>query len=408
MATTEAPATTTEAPTWHVLPPEGVAQELGVEPGRGLTSDEAASRLARYGPNRFAEAKTESRWHAFVRQYEDPMQIVLLVAGVISIYPVKQAGTGIVILLLTLFNAVLGLHQEGKAAAAVAALAKMMIVKARVRRDGALAQLPAEQLVPGDVVAIEAGDVVPADGRVLAAATLEVAEAALTGESLPVGKGVERGRGGRRPARRPHRHGLHEHQRHARDGRVRRHRRPGMATEVGHISGMLQAQDESKSPLTVQLEKLTKQLVTIAALALVASIVLNMARGQSFTEVFTVAVAFAIAAIPTGLPAVVTTILSRGTRLLADANAIIKRLRSTETLGATSAICSDKTGTLTLNQMTAVELTIPGRRYEISGSGYSTEGHDQARRGRAGGCRSSSSCSRWRWPATPCSPPPAR
>jgi Ca2+-transporting ATPase len=148
----------------------------------------------------------------------------------------------------------------------------------------------------------------------------------------------------------------------------------GMNTEVGHISGMLQRQDEAKSPLTLQLEKLTKQLVTIAGLALVASVAINMARGQSFTEVFTVAVAFAIAAIPTGLPAVVTTILSRGTRLLAEADAIVKRLRSTETLGATSAICSDKTGTLTLNQMTAVELTIPGRRYKISGSGYSSEG----------------------------------
>jgi len=374
MAATEAPPTTTsEAPTWHVLPLEGVAQELDVEPGRGLTSDEAASRLARYGPNRFAEAKTESRWHAFARQYEDPMQILLLVAGVISIYPVKQTGTGIVILLLTLFNAALGLQQEGKAAAAVAALAKMMIVKARVRRDGALTQLPAEELVPGDIVAIEAGDVVPADGRVLAAATLEVAEAALTGESLPVGKGVEAVAAADAPL------GDRTDMVYMNTNVTRGTGEfivtsTAMATEVGHISGMLQAQDESKSPLTVQLEKLTKQLVTIAALALVACIVLNMARGQSFTEVFTVAVAFAIAAIPTGLPAVVTTILSRGTRLLADANAIIKRLRSTETLGATSAICSDKTGTLTLNQMTSVELTIPGRRYEVSGTGYSTEG----------------------------------
>src|SRR3954468_14390971 len=375
MAAVESPTTTatTEAPTWHMLPQEGVAQALDVEPERGLTSEEAASRLARYGPNRFAEAKTESRWHAFVRQYEDPMQIVLLVAGVISIYPVKQTGTGIVILLLTLFNAALGLHQEGKAAAAVAALAKMMIVKARVRRDGALTQLPAEELVPGDLVAIEAGDVVPADGRVLAAATLEVAEAALTGESLPVGKGVEAVAAADAPL------GDRTDMVYMKPNDTRGTGQfvltsTGMATEVGHISGMLQRQDDSKSPLTRQLEKLTKQLVTIAGLALVASVVLNMARGQSFTEVFTVAVAFSIAAIPTGLPAVVTTILSRGTRLLADANAIVKRLRSTETLGATSAICSDKTGTLTLNQMTAVELTIPGRRYTVSGTGYSTEG----------------------------------
>ncbi len=366
-------AATTEATAWHVLTREGAVQELRVEPETGLTGAEAAERLAHYGPNRFAEAKTESRWHAFLRQYQDPMQIVLVVAGIISIYPVKQAGTGIVILLLTLLNAALGLSQEGKAAAAVAALAKMMIVKARVRRDGALTLLPAEQLVPGDVVEIEAGDVVPADGRVLAAATLEVAEAALTGESLPVGKSVESvvapdaALGDRTDM-------VYMNTNVTRGTGEFVVTATGMATEVGHISGMLQQQDESKSPLTVQLEKLTKQLVTIAGVALVASIVINMARGQTFTEVFTVAVAFAIAAIPTGLPAVVTTILSRGTRLLADANAIVKRLRSTETLGATSAICSDKTGTLTLNQMTAVELTLPGRRYTVSGSGYSTDG----------------------------------
>src|SRR6059058_2065932 len=192
MATpTAAPATATDPPTWHVLSPEGAMHELHVEPNKGLTTAEAAERLARYGPNKFAEAKSEPRWHAFLRQYRDPMQIVLLVAGLISIYPVKQPGTGIMILALTLLNALLGLSQEGKAAAAVAALAKMMIIKARVRRDGKLAQLPAEQLVPGDVVSIEAGDLVPADGRVLGAATLEIAEAALTGESIPVGKGVD-------------------------------------------------------------------------------------------------------------------------------------------------------------------------------------------------------------------------
>jgi P-type Ca2+ transporter type 2C len=358
---------------WHVLSRDDALHELRVEPARGLTGQVAAERLSRNGPNKFAEAKAESRLHAFLRQYEDPMQIVLLVAGIISLYPVKQYGTGVVILLLTLVNAALGLSQEGKAAAAVAALAKMMIVKARVRRDGELALVPAEQLVPGDVVEIEAGDVVPADGRMLAAATLEVAEAALTGESLPVAKGTEAvpaadaALGDRTDM-------VYMNTNVTRGTGQFVVTSTGMNTEVGHISGMLQRQDESKSPLTRQLEKLTKQLVTIAGLALVASVAINMARGQSFTEVFTVAVAFAIAAIPTGLPAVVTTILSRGTRLLADANAIVKRLRSTETLGAMSAICSDKTGTLTLNQMTAVELTIPGRRYTITGTGYSSEG----------------------------------
>jgi Ca2+-transporting ATPase len=172
---------------------------------------------------------------------------------VISIYPVKQAGTGIVILLLTLLNAVLGLNQEGKAAAAVAALAKMMIVKARVRRDGALALLPAEELVPGDVVEIEAGDVVPADGRVLGAATLEVAEAALTGESLPVGKGIE-------PVQAPDAPLGDRTDMVYMNTNVTRGTgsfvvtSTGMATEVGHISGMLQRQDDSKSPLTLQLE----------------------------------------------------------------------------------------------------------------------------------------------------------
>ena len=174
---------------WHALEAAAVTDRLGVSPAGGLSGAEAASRLASVGPNSFTEVAVEPRWRAFVRQYRDPMQIVLLAAGIGSLYPLKELGTGLVLLFLTLFNAVLGLRQEGKAAEAVAALQKMMIIKARVRRDGELLQIPAEELVPGDIVSIEAGDVVPADGRLLSAATLEVAEAALTGESIRSRKG---------------------------------------------------------------------------------------------------------------------------------------------------------------------------------------------------------------------------
>src|SRR4051812_21849472 len=191
-ATTSAPAPTNgrPEPNWYALAPADVAETLNVDLARGLSKTDAAERLRTYGPNKFAEAATEPRWRAFVRQYRDPMQIVLLVAAIGSLWPLRQLGTGLVLLFLTLFNAVLGLRQEGKAASAVAALQKMMIIKAKVRRDGELFEIPAEGLVPGDIVSIEAGDVVPADGRLLAAATLEVAESALTGESLPVAKSV--------------------------------------------------------------------------------------------------------------------------------------------------------------------------------------------------------------------------
>jgi Ca2+-transporting ATPase len=358
---------------WYTLAPEQVAGGLKVDAALGLSQAEVEARRAQYGPNAFAVAASEPRWRAFVRQYEDGMQIVLLVAGIGSIWPVGELPTGVMIILLTLFNAVLGMRQEGKAAEAVAALQKMMIVKARVRRDNELVQIPAEQLVPGDVVSIEAGDLVPADGRLLEAATLEVAESALTGESLPVSKGLESVSDPETPL------GDRTDMVYMNTNVTRGSGRyvvtaTGMATEVGHISHLLQSQDDTETPLTKQLKKLTSQILLVSGFAVTVSILLNLSRGHSFTTVFTAAIAFAIAAIPTGLPAVVTTILSMGTQLLAQAGAIVKRLRSTETLGATSAINSDKTGTLTLNQMTAIEMTIPGRRFTISGSGYSTEG----------------------------------
>ncbi|MDD7941620.1 cation-transporting P-type ATPase [Actinomycetospora lutea] len=363
----------TDEQVWHALSADQVLQAHGVDAQRGLSAADVTSRAQRFGPNKFAEGKAEPRWRAFLRQYADPMQIVLLVAGVVSLYPVRELETGLVLLFLTLFNAVLGLRQEGKAAAAVAALQKMMIVKARVMRDGELTQIPAEQLVPGDVVAIEAGDIVPADGRLLRAATLEVAESALTGESMPVSKGTEPVEGAGTPLG-DRTDMVYMNTNVTRGSGEFTVTATGMATEVGHISGMLAAERTVKTPLTRQLDKLTRQILWIAGIALVISVALSLARGDAFAMVFTAAIAFAVGALPENLPAVVTTILAYGTQTLAKAGAIMKRMQSTETLGSTSAINSDKTGTLTLNQMTAVAMAVVGRRYSIEGRGYSTDG----------------------------------
>ncbi len=363
----------TPAPAWHALSVDDALAGQKVDPATGLTTAEVEARRAKVGSNKFAEQKTESRWHAFLRQYADPMQIVLLVAGILSIYPVKQVSTGVMLILLTVLNAYLGLSQEGKAAAAVAALQKMMVVKARVRRDGELAEIPAEELVPGDIVSFEAGDLVTADGRIIAAATLEIDEAALTGESLPTSKQVDAV-----PEDAPL--GDHHDMAYMNTNVTRGSGRmvvtaTGMSTEVGHISGMLQVDKGQETPLTRQINTLTNQLLVIAGLALLASISIGyFIRGETFDTLFVTAIAFAVSAIPTGLPAVITTILSYGTQTLAKAHAIVKQLRSVETLGSTSAINSDKTGTLTLNQMTAVEMAIPGRRYTISGTGYGIDG----------------------------------
>ena len=340
---------------------------------RGLSSAEVAERTQQFGPNEFAAGRAEPRWHAFFRQYRDPMQLVLLAAGIGSLYPLKQLGTGILLILLTLFNAVEGLHQEGKATAAVSALQKMVIITAKVRRNGQLAELPAAQLVPGNIVAIEAGDIVPADGRLVKAATLEVDESALTGESLPAAKGTEPVEGADTPLgdRTDMAYMNTNVTRGAGEFVVTA---TGMATEVGRISGMLAEEQAVKTPLTRQMDRLTGQILVIAGIALVASMALNLARGETFIAVFDAAVAFAIAAIPVGLPTVVTTILAWGTEQLAKAGAIMKRLASTQTLGSTSAINSDKTGTLTLDQMTAVQMTAAGRRYAVDGKGYSTAG----------------------------------
>jgi P-type Ca2+ transporter type 2C len=358
---------------WYTLTPEQACERLDVHAAAGLDSAEVERRRAEVGPNRLVEAKKEPGWHAFLRQYRDLMQLVLVGAAIVSMAALQEFSTGIVILGLTVLNAILGLNQEGKAAESVAALQKMLVIKAHARREDAAVDIPSEELVPGDIVSFEAGDKIPADGRLLVAATLEIEEAALTGESTPVLKSVEAVHGEDVPL------GDRIDMAYM-NSTVTRGRGEmvvtgtGMSTEVGHISGMLSQVKEEKTPLTRQLDQLTVLITIMAAVALVLVIVFGLIRGQSFDDLFLIGISLAIAAIPTGLPAVVTTMLSLGTQALAAKGAIVKRLRSVETLGSTSAICSDKTGTLTLNQMTARQLVVAGRRYTVDGEGYSTQG----------------------------------
>ncbi|HEU4399435.1 MAG TPA: HAD-IC family P-type ATPase, partial [Actinomycetota bacterium] len=351
-----------------------VAAELGVEPERGLSAAEAASRLRSHGPNRLAGAKKESGFQAFLRQYRDFMQIILLAAAAINLVVTGDVGTSVVLAGLTVFNAVIGLRQEAKAEESVKALAQMMKTVARVRRDGQALEIDAEQLVPGDVVLMEAGNRVPADGRIWVAATLEIEEAALTGESLPVAKTTDPVPGEEVPL--GDRTGMAYMNTSVTRGRGEMVvTATGMDTEIGHIANLLATTEADKTPLQKQLDGLSKIIATIAGIALVLVVILGLVRGQSFDTLFITGVALAVAAIPTGLPAVVTALLSIGTREIARRNAIVKRLPAVETLGSTSVICSDKTGTLTLNKMTARELAIPGQhRFTVSGEGYATDG----------------------------------
>ena len=353
---------------------EKTAEQLNVKTAVGLSTAEAQQRLQQYGPNELAEKKKESGLQAFLRQYKDLMQLVLLGAAIINVIFTGQWSTTLALITLTIFNAILGLRQESKAEASLAALAGTMKNIARVRRDGQAVEIETSQIVPGDVVLMEAGNVVPADGRLFVAATLEIEEAALTGESTPTLKDTEsidksevalgdrlnmafmntavtRGRGEMIVTA------------------------TGMDTEMGHIAELLNKTETDKTPLQKQLDKLTMIIAGLAGLAFILMVILGYRNGQEIDAIFVAGVALAIAAIPTGLPAVVTAMYSMGTRSLAEHNAIVKRLPSVETLGSVSAICSDKTGTLTLNKMTAREMIIPGQnRYTITGEGYSTQG----------------------------------
>ena len=317
-----------------------VAGSLQVSPDVGLSREEASERATRYGPNQLAEKQKETGWQAFLRQYRDLMQIILLTAAVVNVVVTGVWSTTIVLVLLTVFNAVLGLRQESKAEASLAALSETMKNIARVRRGGNAIEVDASELVPGDIVLVEAGNVVPADGRLFVAATLEIEEAALTGESTPTLKSTDTIAG--------EDVALGDRLNMAfMNTSVTRGRgelivtATGMETEIGHIAELLNKTEADKTPLQKQLDRLTVVISGLAGMAFLAMVLLGLARDQDLDTIFISGVALAISAIPTGLPAVVTTMYSMGTRALAAMNAIVKRLPSVETLGSVSAICSD-------------------------------------------------------------------
>jgi P-type Ca2+ transporter type 2C len=363
---------TTADRNWYARSPEQVAADLGVDPAAGLPAARAAELLAANGPNALPEEKPKPGWRRFLDQYRSYMQIILIAAAVVSLL-IKEWSTGVLLVALTVLNAVIGLRQEGKAESAMNALKSMMKATARVRRDGSESQIPAEYVVVGDVVLIAAGDEVPADGRIIAASALQIDESALTGESVPAAKdvrtlpGAELGPGDQTNMafmNTPVTHG---------SGTVIV-TGTGTGTELGKISGMLSATAREESPLTRELNRLTLWIAAAAGLTMIVMFVLGRARGQAWDMLFTSAVSLAIAAIPEALPTVSQTILSLGGVDLASRNAIVKDLPSVETLGFTSAINSDKTGTLTMNQMTAVEVVTPADQYTVSGIGYGLDG----------------------------------
>jgi Ca2+-transporting ATPase len=362
----------TPGPAWYALSPEEVATAVGVEPAVGLPAARAAKLLRDNGPNALPEEKQLPGWRRFVDQYRAYMQIILSVAAVVSL-AIKEWSTAVVLFALTLLNAIVGLRQEGKAESAMNALKSMMKATARVRRDGIEAEIPAEQLVVGDVVLIAAGDQVPADGRIVMASALQIDESALTGESTPAAKEVTTlANGDLGPGDQVNMAFMNTPVTHGSGTMIVT--ATGSGTELGKISGLLSSTAKEQSPLTRELNTLSLYIAAAAGVTMIIMFAFGRYRGQAWDALFVSAVSLAIAAIPEALPTVTQVILSMGSVELANRNAIVKDLPSVETLGFTSAINSDKTGTLTMNQMTAVEVIDPGRRYVITGSGYELEG----------------------------------
>ncbi len=357
---------------WYALSPEDVAETLAVDPANGLSAAKAAELLKANGPNALPAEKSPPAWHQFLAQYKSYMQIILVAAAIASIL-IGQITTGVAVLVITALNALGGMRQQGKAESAMNALQSMLKTTARVRRDGTEVQVDADQVVIGDVVLLAAGDDVCADGRIIQASSLQIDESALTGESVPASKSADvitdanpvlGDQVNMAFMNTPVTHG----------NGIMIITGTGADTAVGNISGMLKSAPALKTPMTKQLDTLTLWIAAAAGLTIAIMFALGISRGESTQVIFTTAIALALAAVPMAMPTVLQVILSGGSRDLAAHGAVVKSLDAVETLGSTSAINSDKTGTLTMNQVTVVEVIDPTDHFTVSGMGYGLEG----------------------------------
>ncbi|WP_287988082.1 HAD-IC family P-type ATPase [Piscinibacter sp.] len=374
------PPTTADVPPaaidWHALGADEALRRCGTDPVRGLDAAGAARRLAEHGPNALPEAPPRPAWRTFVRQFRSPLIYILFAAAVLAVALGHHGDAG-VILAVVLVNAVIGSFQEGRAERSMAALRRLSSLHVRVLRDGREQVLEARELVPGDLMLLAAGDAVAADARLVEEAQLQVAEAALTGESVPVVKSV---------AAVPEATGLADRHdmvysgTHVTAGRARAVVvATGIHTEVGRIAGLTERAEEPRTPLERRLEQFGRALAAAALGLFVLVVLLGLWRALPLAEVLMVAISQMVSMVPEGLPVAMTIALAVGMQRMAARGAIIRRLAAVETLGSTTVICSDKTGTLTKNEMTAVELWLPGaggahREIAAGGIGYAPEG----------------------------------
>jgi cation-transporting ATPase F len=356
---------------WHELSPERAAEVLESTPATGLSQSEVEARLRKFGLNQMTARKRLSEWMRFLLQFHQPLIYILLAATGITLALGEWVDAS-VIFGVVLINAIIGYLQEAKAEKAIDALAKMVVTEATVRRGGEKLRIPSVQLVPGDVVLLQSGDRVPADLRLFHHRNLQIEEAALTGESVPVEK---------QTAPVSAEAILAERTNLAFTGTLVTYGQgagvvfaTGDQTEMGRIAGLIHTAENLQTPLTRKIAQFSRLLLYVILGLAALTFIVGTLRGESGVDMFMAAVALAVAAIPEGLPAALTITLAIGVSRMARRRAIIRKLPAVETLGSTTVICSDKTGTLTQNQMTVQEIHAGGRHYHVTGSGYEASG----------------------------------